>query len=142
MPMRLPFKFFTAIPLAMAAQLSGADTIPPCQLASGVEERLFPADVPLPLKQDLDRRIGDLALAGEDFDNTDIKVTGRRRRLIFARSKGTRWVIATEHGGAIYNDPIFAYDVSDDGLAVTFVIEATAFPGSVCKAANKLLGSD
>jgi hypothetical protein len=62
----------------------------------------------------------------------DVVVTGHNRRLIFIWSRGDRWVIATEHGGRGYNDPIFAYAVSSDGLKATLLAERTAYPDTVC----------
>jgi hypothetical protein len=47
--------------------------------------------------------------------------------------------VATEHGGRGYNDPIFAYDVSEDGQDATFVAERIAIPQTICHTASGLL---
>jgi hypothetical protein len=59
--------------------------------------------------------------------------------LIFIWSRGDRWVIATEHGGRGYNDPIFSYAVSSDGLKATLLVERAAYPDTVCSTAEELL---
>jgi hypothetical protein len=68
-------------------------------------------------------------------------MTGQNRRLIFVRVHGTRWVIATEHGGRGYNDPVFAYDVDPDGSSAKLVGEQVAMPDTLCATAKKLLES-
>jgi hypothetical protein len=118
-----------------------ADTIPYCPLAQGVEERPFGDGVPSVLRDALADKIGTFARPGEPFDSTDIVMTGQSRRLIFVRVHGTRWVIATEHGGRGYNDPVFAYDVDADGSSAKLVGEQTAMPGTLCATASKLLES-
>jgi hypothetical protein len=87
----------------------------------------------------LREHIGELAEPGTKFDATDVVVTGRNRRLIFVWYLGKRWIVATEHGGRGYNDPIFAYDLSQDGQSATLVQESIAFPKTVCSTASSML---
>jgi hypothetical protein len=94
---------------------------------------------PPALLRALKQRVGELVPPGERFDATDVVVTGRDRRLIFIWTVGTRWIVATEHGGLGYNDPIFAYDLSQDGRDATLMAERIAFPHSVCSTASELL---
>lgn len=82
-------------------------------------------------------KLGEVVPPGEKFDSTDRIVTGKNRRAIFVWMRGNRWVIATEHGGLAYNDPIFAFDVSAGGLQAKLVAEAIAFPDSICAIALK-----
>jgi hypothetical protein len=35
--------------------------------------------------------------------------TGRNRRAIFVWTRGLEYVVATEHDGIAYNDPVFLY---------------------------------
>jgi len=127
--------------LVSAARPAVAEDIPHCAIAMGVREWDFDA-IPTILRDALDKKIGSIALPGEKFDNTDIAVIGRNRRLIFILERGRRWVIATEHGGRGYNDPIFAYDVDSDGSNAKLVSEAVAFPLTVCSTAAMLLGTE
>lgn len=94
---------------------------------------------PLPLLQALKERIGEVAPPGATFDATDVVMTGQNRRLIFVWNLGRKWIVATEHGGRGYNDPIFAYDLDQDGGRATLVQERIAFPDTVCSTAASLL---
>jgi len=140
MPIRKDLKFTFAIAIAMAACQGWAETIPPCPIVNGVADHAFPESLPLALRSDLDQRVGQIALPGENFSIGDVNVKGPSHRLIFARSKGDRWVIALEAGGAIYNDPVLAYDVVGSDSRVTFVTQAIALPMTVCESASRLLG--
>jgi hypothetical protein len=114
--------------------------IPPCPLpASTSFENAPPA-----LLRALKARIGDLVPPGGEFDVTDAlnhPPPAHFRRLIFVRNAGRRWVVATEHGGIDYSDPIFAYDLSPDGQTATQVAERTALPETVCSIADGLLNA-
>src|SRR5208337_4506280 len=92
---------------------SGYDSIPSCTMPNGVTSTSL-TDAPPALARALRDHIGEIAAPGTSFDPTDVVVTGRDRRLIFIWHSGRRWIVATEHGGRGYNDPIFAYDLSDD----------------------------
>jgi hypothetical protein len=113
--------------------------VPPCPLPSGVSATSRLDDAPASLARALTERVGEVVPAGARFDATDVVVTGKNRRLIFIWNLGDRWVVATEHGGVGYNNPIFAFDISEDGLRATFVQESTTFPASVCLVASSLL---
>ena len=132
----LAVSIFTAALITSA----GADVIPPCALPNGVASVPFPDAMPSPVSQALKEHVGELVLPGGKFDATDMIVTGRSRRLIFVWNIGKRWVIATEHGGRGYNDPIVAYDLSQNGRNATLVEERIAFPPTVCATASSLLG--
>jgi hypothetical protein len=87
----------------------------------------------------LKRDVGELVAPGERFDATDVVMTGKNRRLIFIWNVGRRWIVATEHGGYGYNNPIFAFDLSQDGRDAALVAEWIAFPRNVCSTALTLL---
>ena len=108
-----------------------------CRLPAGVTERSFPNGVPMALRNAIKDRVGEIVPPGEKFDKTDVVVTepAKFRRTIFVWVRGARWVIATEHGGRAYNNPIFVFDVNNDGLEATLVNETIAFPDSVCAVA-------
>ena len=96
-------------------------------------------DIPAALRDAVKQRLGELVPTNSPFDATDVVTTGHNRRLIFFWTRGHRWVVATEHGGRGYNDPILAYDVSLDGRQASFVAERIAYPNSVCSTAEELL---
>lgn len=122
----------------VATRVSG-DVIPPCPVPNGVSATSRFEDAPPSLVRALTERVGEVVPAGAKFDATDIVWVGKNRRLIFIWNLGNRWVVATERGGVGYNNPIFAFDVSQDGLRVTFVQERVVFPNSVCSTASGLL---
>ena len=115
------------------------DFIPVCSLPKGVVSYYDPKDMPAALRDAIKQKLGELVPPDSPFDATDVVMTGHNRRLIFIWVRGNRWVVATEHGGRGYNDPIIGYDVSSDGKHATLVAERTAYPNSVCLTAEELL---
>jgi hypothetical protein len=138
-----PISLF-ALLLAVMPFLSckaGYDFIPPCTMPNGVASTSL-TYAPPALVQALRDHIGEIAAPGASFnatDNTDFVGTGLHRRLIFIWHSGRRWIVATEHGGRGYDDPIFAYDLSDDRRGATLVQESIADPDTVCATAASLL---
>jgi hypothetical protein len=123
------------------ARLRGVafDVIPACCVPEGVSSYYDQKDIPVALRDAIKRRLGELVSPNSPFDATDVATTGHNRRLIFIWARGHRWVVATERGGRGYNDPILAYEVSPKGQQATLIAERTAFPNSVCSAAEELL---
>ena len=84
---------------------------------------------------------GVFARPGEQFNATDAHLPGEpirsNRRVIFVWQQGARWIVATEHGGNGYNDPILVYDLDIESSKATLVEEELAFPPTVCKTAQK-----
>ena len=97
------------------------------------------AAAPPTLTRALKDRLGDIAAPGAAFDATDVIITGRSRRLIFIWNREKRWIVATEHGGRGYNDPLFAYDLGQEDRSVTLAQERVAFPDTLCSTAISLL---
>ena len=125
--------------LAAASIWLGGSAIPPCALPNGASAISRLDDAPPVLVRALVERVGEVVPAGAKFDATDVAWTGKNRRLIFVWNLSNRWVIATEHGGIGYNDPIFAFDMSQDGREAVLLQERIAFPDSVCSTASSLL---
>jgi len=125
--------------LAAASIWLGGSAIPPCALPNAASAISRLDDAPPVLVRALVERVGEVVPAGAKFDATDVAWTGKNRRLIFVWNLSNRWVIATEHGGVGYNDPIFAFDMSQDRREAIFLQERIAFPESVCSTASSLL---
>lgn len=123
--------------LASSVCLAKADYIPPCTPPQGVVsvplERVPPA-----LMQALRNNVGEIVGPGEKFDATDVVWTGRSRRFIFVWSAGKRWIVATEHGGLGYNDPVFVYHLGEDERSAVLMAQEIAFPNNVCAVASGL----
>jgi hypothetical protein len=128
--------FLIAVTLVGAA---GADDIPHCQLPSGASFVALLSEAPSALQRALRSDVGDIVEPGEMFDSTDVVTTGQSCRLNFVWNVCRRWVVATEHGGVAYNDPIFVYDLSADGQNAVLVESRTAFLPSVCSMAVCLI---
>jgi len=96
-------------------------------------------NIPAVLRDAIKQKLGYLVPPKGDFDATDVIVTGHIRRLIFIWAQGNRWIIATEHGGFAYNDPILVYEVDPNGRRATLVAERIASPKTVCSTAEELL---
>jgi hypothetical protein len=128
-----------AISLLATMGCSPTDVVPPCAVPSGVSLWL-PTGAPPALLRGLKEHIGDFAQPDAQFDATDFVVTRQNRRLIFIWNIGSRWIVATEHGGRGYNDPILAYDLGQGQESATLVEERIAFPETVCSTASSLVG--
>lgn len=135
--------FVVATVLIWSAVWSAAHRVPPCRLPpNGVSVVSRLDDAPAPLVQALTEHVGEVVPAGALFDTTDVIVFGRNRRLIFIWNRGTRWVVATEHGGIGYNDLVFAFEVNqNDGKAI-LLREEVAFRSTLCTTASALLVAD
>jgi hypothetical protein len=118
-----------------------ADNIPACPEPSGVQIRSFPDQIPEPLMKALTDNYGLFARPGEQFNSTDAHIPGEpirsNRRVIFVWEQEARWIVATEHGGRGYNDPILVYDLDVQSSKATLVKEEVAFPPTVCNTAKK-----
>ena len=126
--------------LATATMLPGvvrADDIPPCSPPSAVTQVSIP-DLPRSIVETLRTQLGVIAGPKENFDSTDVVVTHVNRRFIFAWALRGSWIVATEHGGLGYNDPIFRFD-SDAKGELTFTGLRIALPQTVCREALALL---
>jgi hypothetical protein len=129
-----------SLSLFVAALITSAcsDVIPPCALPNGVASTSLNGAPPALLRA-LRQDVGELVAPGGRFDATDVIVTGQNRRLIFIWNVDRRWIVATEHGGFGYNDPIFAYDLSQDGRDATLVEQRIANPHTICSTASSLV---
>jgi hypothetical protein len=115
-----------------------SDSIPLCTVPEGVSS-VSVRNTPAALLQSLEKDVGDIAAPGEEFDATDVVVTGRDRRILFIWNAGRRWIVATEHGGRGYNNPVFAFDLSQDNRQATKVQAITAVPDTVCSISAGLI---
>ena len=104
-----------------------ADVIPSCAVPNGASSMSLQTGAPPVLLRALKEHVGELVRPGGKFDATDVVETGKNRRLIFVWNVGRRWIVAIEHGGYAYNDPILAYDLSRDGRSVTLSEERIGF---------------
>ncbi len=125
----------TAI-LLLAATTAHADIIPACRVPISATPTGL-ADLPPALREALHQKLGTIAQPNQPFNATDmIEPNLPSRRLIFIWSTPDRWIIATEHGGLAYNDPILAYTRTP---TPTLLAERYAFPNTVCRTALELL---
>ena len=120
--------------------LAKADFIPPCVLPEGVVSVPLES-VPPALTQALREQFGEIVAPGEKFDATDIIIVRKNRRFIFFWNIGKKWIVATEHGGLGYNDPIFVYQLGEGDRAAVLTKREIAFPNTVCAVASSLLVS-
>jgi hypothetical protein len=116
-----------------ASGIARADTIPACSVPEGMKSVAIPDGVPEGLRS----KLGTIAAPGGQFDATDIVMTGISRRYIFAWHRGNRWIVAIEQGGRGYNNPIMAYDLSEDGQA-SLVRRKISAPSLVCADAEAM----
>jgi len=115
------------------------DVIPGCHLPAGVVAHTKEKDMPAALREAIKQKLGYLVPPSVPFDATDVVMTGHNRRLIFIWVRGSMWVVATEHGGRGYNDPILAYQLDPKGLQVKLLAERIAVTNTVCSTAEELL---
>jgi hypothetical protein len=121
-----------------SADLSRAAVIPSCVLPSrATATTSLENGVPPALLRALNEDVGELVPPGGEFDSTDVVRTGKNRRLIFVWNRGQRWVVATERGGRVYDNPVYAYDIGQDERRAVLVNQQV---GNVCSVAMGLLG--
>jgi hypothetical protein len=94
--------------------------------------------LPSSLRQSLRASFGEIALPGQAFLATDVGTGGPDRRFIFVWRTGDRWLVATEHGGIGYNDPIMLYRPANG--APRLLRSEEALPPTVCATAVRMIG--
>jgi hypothetical protein len=119
---------FCGVVVFLISGSARADHIAPCSAPEGMTSESIPSAIPPALQA----KLGKIATPGAAFDATDIIVTGLSRRYIFVWHRENRWIVATEHGGRGYNDPIMAYELSTDGNVATLVRQLISGPSTVC----------
>jgi hypothetical protein len=128
--------------LSLAAAIwsapSIADDIPPCAPPAGVISAQIPGEVPALLQQSLRSSLGEIALPGQRFQATDVYVGGPDRRFIFVWHRGDRWLVAMEHGGIAYNDPILLYQIGRS-RSLRLLRTEEAIPPTVCGTAIRMI---
>jgi hypothetical protein len=137
--MKMRFLFAGVLTSVAAVSVAFADEIPPCPAPANVVAMLRLSTLPSALGDRLRRDAGPMVNPGEAFDATDVIMTSIAWRLIFAWNRGRIWIVATEHGGIAYNDPVFAYRV--DGTSASLLETRAAIPRTVCATATKMLSS-
>ena len=94
--------------------------------------------VPSILLQTLVDDFGEFAPRAGRFDRTDVVMVGRNRRLAFFWNADSKWIVATEHGGFGYNNPIYIYHIDGDGRKAGLMAQTIAFPETLCTVAASL----
>jgi hypothetical protein len=126
--------------LALFAVYVIADAAPSCTPPPGM--------VSVPLKQvssillqTLIDNFGEIAPPGGRFDRTDVVMVGRNRRFAFFWKADNKWIVATEHGGLAYNNPIFRYDLAEDEKKAVLTAQAISSPKTLCAVASDLISA-
>ena len=134
--------FSLALILSLAtAGVARADVIPACAVPAGAMMVGFD-QLPMAVRKALAQKTGPMAMPGQPFNATDVVSKPLPfSRGIFVWSRGTRWVVATEHGGIAYNDPIYVFDAVHDRKRVVLTTSKTAVPATVCATAQDLLNT-
>jgi hypothetical protein len=126
--LRVAYGALGGVVVFLITAFARADDIAPCSPPEEMSSASIPDGVP-PALQD---QLGQIALPGAQFDATDIVSTGSSRRYLFVWHRESRWIVATEHGGRGYNDPILVYDLSADGKVAKLVRRLISEPSAVC----------
>jgi len=126
-----------------AAGAARAAVIPACPVPAGATLVGFD-QLPVAVRRALAKQTGPMAQPGQPFNPSDVideKNPLPQSRGIFVWSRGTRWVVATEHGGIGYNDPVFRFDATANGKRVALTTRKVASPTTVCAVAQDLLNT-
>jgi len=110
---------------------------------SHVKALSYPNDIPGVLLEVLTNHVGEIAPPRGMFNPSDVIRKGiPDRRVMFVWNRGTRYVIASEHGGIGYNNPIFLYEVDQKNNTATLISEQIAdSDAAICKLSNSLIMS-
>jgi hypothetical protein len=126
--------------LALFAIYAIADAAPSCAPPPGTVSVPL-KQVPSILLQTIIDNVGEIAPPMGRFDRTDVVMVGRNRRFAFFWKADNKWIVATEHGGFAYNNPIFLYDLGGDEQKAVLTAQAIAAPNTLCAVASDLLSS-
>jgi hypothetical protein len=126
--------------LALFAVYVIADAAPSCTPPPGMVSVPL-KQVPSILLQTLIDNFGEIAPPGGRFDRTDVMMVGRNRRFAFFWKADNKWIVATEHGGFAYNNPIFRYDLGGDDQKAVLTAQAISSPKTLCTVASDLISS-
>ena len=100
--------------LALFAIYVIADAAPSCTPPPGMVSVPL-KQVPSILLQTIIDDVGEIAPPMGRFDRTDVMMVGLNRRFAFFWKADDKWIVATEHGGFAYNNPIFV-DIDGGGF--------------------------
>jgi hypothetical protein len=102
----------------------------------------FLGEAPAALQGVLGANVGRMANPSENFNATDVVEEKLPfNRLIFIWKRENIWIVATEHGGIAYSDPIFAYRLDTGDKKATLIGTGSAIPNTACATAKDLLAS-
>jgi hypothetical protein len=117
-----------------------ADAAPSCTLPPGMVSVPL-KQVPSILLQTIIDDVGEIAPPMGRFDRTDVMMVGLNRRFAFFWKADDKWIVATEHGGFAYNNPIFLYDLGGNEQKAVLTAQAIASPNTLCAVASGLISS-
>jgi hypothetical protein len=126
--------------LALFAIYVIADAAPSCTLPPGMVSVPL-KQVPSILLQTIIDNVGEIAPPMGRFDRTDVMMVGLNRRFAFFWKADDKWIVATEHGGFAYNNPIFLYDLGGNEQKAVLTAQAIASPHTLCAVASGLISS-
>lgn len=113
----------------LSAVLAAAAPRPPaCPAPSGAVEIVLPSGLPAALRG----AMGDVAMPGEPFDQTDVYLKGHpHSRYLFVWNQGRRWIVAMEQGGKVLRTVVFVFDLGEDGKTAILIEQHNTFPNRV-----------
>jgi hypothetical protein len=128
-----------AILAISCAIYSPAQSAPHCAAPKGTETIVSLKHLPQPVRDALLATVKDIVDAGQPFDSTDVVRYGAHfDRFAFSWNIGSDWIIATEHGGFAYNNPVYVIRWTRPGNTANISGKQVAFPRTVCDAALQL----
>ena len=140
MALMLPLAAFALAPAAAEEKWFPDCPVPEGVLVASWEKDAPPAVVKALKKQ---RGYGDISPPGGPFNPLDVSDEKTEwapmSRVVFVWHSGGRWVVAAEHGGYGYYNPIFAFDLSADGQNAVLAAQSDVQPSVLCAMALYLL---
>jgi len=98
------------------------------------------AKLPKPVLEALHTKSADIVEAGQPFDATDVVMHGAHfTRFAFAWSRGSHWMLITEHGGYAYNNPIYSIQYRVGEPTATITQTSAGYRWNVCTVATDRL---
>jgi hypothetical protein len=112
---------------------------PKCPATAAITSVTRLEKLPAPVREALQAKVQGIVDSTQPFDATDVVQHGARfNRFAFAWTHDNQWIIATEHGGFVYSNPVYIINWKLGEPTAQVSAQEIAFRGDLCETVNSL----